>query len=399
MIQPFTSHIRIVLWQSIFLLAIACMVASSLRAQRPDSVRVDSGHVAVDSNRIGTDSIHKVAFAPAPSVDIFATAPKRQRTLDAVVTGGAGFYSHDAITPFQGTGNLEFYAQTSILDLTAGVHLGFSDPITRSLSIGLRFPLTESDLHGSALFADAELLFFDKADTEGLQTGLRAAFGGRYGPANIEYRLATEIRRLPFSGEPFEAWGGIELGFFLNLSKEEVTEPSRKDSLRAELRYIATSEELDALEGLQTNEQIDQWFDRFWRARNITHSTQNDAEQEYMRRVALANERYGSPRRMGVTTDMGRVLLIYGEPDQIESAASLYDPQRRYMLWTFSDRVKGYRMTMMLFVTNIGSSSTGIFANHGEYRQIYSNIPGEPSEGIPSDLPPAMQNYIESFGR
>jgi len=39
----------------------------------------------------------------------------------------------------------------------------------------------------------------------------------------------------------------------------------------------------------------------------------------------------------------------------------------------------------------------GTFEGHGEFREIYSNVAGEPSEGIPTDLPSAMANYIEGF--
>ena len=395
--QPYIRIREIVLWQVILLAVLA-----PVYAQQSSSVKADSIHGTVDS-------IRKVAF-PKASSDIFAPV-KRQRSLDAVLTGGAGFYRQGDMTPFQATGNLDFYAQTSILDLAVGAHVGFSDPVMPSISLGLRFPVTETNASGSGTFADAALLFFDKSDTEALQIGLRAALAARYGPANLEYRLAGEIRRLPFGGDRFEAWAGIEFGFFVNLLKEEVSEPTRKDSLRAELRYIAMSEELHQLDESVTDEQIDAWSDRFWSARNITGNVRgngrprasggprNEAKEEYMRRVMLANERYSTPRRMGVTTDMGRVVLIYGEPDRIESSPSELDPVRRYMLWVYTDRVVGYKTTMFLFLTVVGRSSTGIFANHGEYRQIYSNLPGEPTEGIPNDLQAPMLNFIESFGR
>ena len=375
-----------VLWQAIAFVALV----QSGHAQRPDSMRVDSAHIT-------TDSIRNVAFTSTSSAT-FST-PKRQRTLEAVVTGGAGFYGQSTVTPLQVTANLDFYAQTSILDLTAGAHVGFSDPMTKSISIGLRFPVIEQEANGWGIFADASLLFFDKGtDTEGIRTGLRGALAGHYEPANFEYRIAAEVRRLPFAGDHFEAWGGIELGFFVNLLREEVSEPTRKDSLRTELKYIATSDELEQLDQVTTNDQIDAWFDRFWRARNVTGSARNEAKEEYMRRVQIANERYGSSRRMGVTTDMGRVVLIYGEPDRVESSPSQLDLTRRYILWIYNDRVKNYKTAMFLFLTE-GRSTAGIFASHGESRQVYSNLPGEASEGIPNDLPAPMLNYIESFGR
>lgn len=136
-----------------------------------------------------------------------------------------------------------------------------------------------------------------------------------------------------------------------------------------------------------------------------------------MRRVDIANKRYGTPQRMGVTTDMGRVLLLFGEPDQIETAPSTIGSDRKYMLWIDQNRVKGYRTAFFLFVSshspftitqnplqtgqiesgNFENTAGGTFEGHGEFREIYSNVAGEPTEGIPSDLPPAMANYIEGF--
>ncbi len=373
--------------------------AGPAQAQQPDSVRADS--------------LHHLAFTAEES----NIPPQRLgRTIDLALTGGIGYHALGTTAPLQATANADFFARTNNLDFTAGFHWGFSDLATKSLSVGLRFPITESESLRSGVFADAGLLFTDNgADSDAFSTGFRAALAARSTP--LEYRFAVEMQRFPSSGEPLEAWAGLEIGFFFNVLREKANGLSPKDSLRAELRYIATSAELDALDKANSEAEIDEWLNRFWRARNITGSPMNEARQEYMRRVRLANKRYGTPRRMGVSTDMGRVLLIYGEPDRVETGPSTLEPERRYVLWIDDNRVKGYPTAFFLFVSSYGAfeisqspiqngqiesgtfenTAGGTFEGHGEFREVYSNVAGEPSEGLPSDLPVAMANYIEGF--
>jgi|GEM_PF-2654124 len=389
--------IAIVLWHIIVLL-IGFRVPPAV-AQQPDS--------------IAADSIHRLAFSLTQS-NILPTRPRR--AIDVVLTGGIGYYAQGTTAPLQPMANADFFARTNDLDFTAGFHWGFSEPSTKALAIGLRFPISESENLRSGVYADAALLFTDNGkDSDAFSTGVRMAVAARSTP--VEYRFAVELRRFPFSGEPLEAWAGLELGFFLNLLREETSGLTPKDSLRAELRYIATSAELDALESATSQAEIDDWFNRFWSARNITGSPMNEAREEYMRRVRLANKEFGTPQRMGVTTDRGRVLLIYGEPDRIEAAASTTSADRKYVLWIDENRMKGYRTAFFLFVSAHGAfeitqnpiqtgqiqsgtfenTAGGTFEGHGEFREIYSNVAGEPSEGIPTDLPSAMANYIEGF--
>jgi GWxTD domain-containing protein len=354
-------------------------------AQQPDSAARHSGGQ--------TDSLHQVTFA-ATSTGMFL--PKPERTIDLAITGGAGYYRQGSVSAFQPTANADFFARSSDLDLTAGFHWGFSDPSTKAITLGLRFPIKESDDGASGFFADAALLFIDNgSDSDAFSTGLRAALATRSGP--LEFRIAGEIRRFPFDGNQYQAWGGIELGFVMNLIREEVSNPTPKDSLRQELRYIATSDELEQLDKTASSADITTWLDRFWQARNVTGSPQNDARIEYMRRVEVANKKYGTPMKMGVTTDRGRVLLLYGQPDQIEPANSIYGSDRKYELWVEENRIQGYQMALFLFLSSEASQARGTYEGHGDYREIYSNIPGEPSETLPPDLPAAMLNYIESF--
>jgi GWxTD domain-containing protein len=355
------------------------------------------------------DSLHRITF-PTTSTGVYL--PKPQRTIDLAITGGAGSYREGSLAVFQPTANADFFARSSDLDLTAGFHWGFSepargfpDPGTEAFTLGLRFPISESQEAPSGFYLDAALLLTDNGtDSEAFSTGLRADLAARTGL--LEFRLVGEVQRFPFDGNQFQAWGGIELGVVMNLIREEVTAPTPKDSLREELRYIATSDELEQLEKTTSSAEIDAWLDRFWQARNVTGSVQNDARIEYMHRVQVANQKYGTPRRMGVSTDRGRVLLLYGQPDHVEPANStLLGSDRKYELWVEENRIKGYHVALFLFVTSTEATALGMYAAHGEYREIFSNVAGEPldvenpdpSDGLPVDLPPSMKNYIDGF--
>ncbi len=341
------------------------------------------------------DSIRRVTFVSTGTTPIPLAINGRR--VDGALSGGVGIYSRSTEFPVQGTLNADFSASSETINLIGGLHLGFSDPSTLGLSVGLRFPLLGSVLLEHGLFADASLLFFDNGEDSGaFQTGLRGAITARLDP--FEARLAAEMRKSPFGGDKFETWAGIEVGFFFRLAKQGRQVPTRRDTLRSALKYIATTQELEDLGATYNKDELNTWLDRFWQARNVSESVTNDARQEYMRRIDLANERYGTPMTMGVSTDIGRVLLVYGEPNHSETVTSTSDASRHYLLWVDENRVPGRRTAVFLFLAKEGKSSKSIFAGQRDYREVYSDVPGEPSDGIPNDLPPAMISYLRGFG-
>jgi GWxTD domain-containing protein len=329
------------------------------------------------------------------------------REIEAIILGGGGYFSYGK-TFFQPTASGEFLAQTSAFDLSVGYHYGFSKPATEGLHIGLRFPISRSAT-GQQVFADAGLLLFDAGFGDPLQAGLRADLGGRTGL--LEYRAAMEIRHSPFGGTlhgapNFSMWGGLELGIAIPVFHRTLHEPDRKDTLRAELRAIATSEELEALENTRSNREIDKWVEDFWSTHVFKGTTGDDAKVEYMRRADTANKRFGTPYRIGAGTDMGRVYMIFGQPDAIEPGFSTTNPDRKYEMWTYYARLAGHQTAIFLFVQfNGGRSDAGRFGatsygqtyvGLGGYKQIYSNVRGEDTYPIPGDLPADMLNFIQS---
>ncbi len=70
---------------------------------------------------------------------------------------------------------------------------------------------------------------------------------------------------------------------------------------------------------MQTNEEREQFIEAFWQRRDPTPDTvENEFKEEHYRRIAYANERFASGIP-GWRTDRGRIYIIWGKPDEIES--------------------------------------------------------------------------------
>lgn len=92
-----------------------------------------------------------------------------------------------------------------------------------------------------------------------------------------------------------------------------------KHWLEEEVGYIVLDEERDAFRRLSTNEEREQFIEQFWLLRDPTPDTQeNETRDEHYRRIAYANERFASGIP-GWRTDRGRIYIIWGPADEIES--------------------------------------------------------------------------------
>jgi GWxTD domain-containing protein len=88
-----------------------------------------------------------------------------------------------------------------------------------------------------------------------------------------------------------------------------------------------TEEERRAFLELSTNEERDQYIEIFWERRNPNRdSPENTFREEHYRRLAYADEHFASGIP-GRKTDRGRIYVIWGPPDEIEShpAGGTYD--------------------------------------------------------------------------
>jgi GWxTD domain-containing protein len=105
-----------------------------------------------------------------------------------------------------------------------------------------------------------------------------------------------------------------------NLKKleKELATPYKK-WLEEEVPYIISDEERSAFLQLQTNEEREQFIEAFWQRRDPTPDTvENEFKEEHYRRIAYANERFSSGIP-GWRTDRGRIYIMWGKPDSLES--------------------------------------------------------------------------------
>jgi GWxTD domain-containing protein len=86
--------------------------------------------------------------------------------------------------------------------------------------------------------------------------------------------------------------------------------------------YIISPEERSAFLHLATNEEREQFIEQFWQRRNPDpDSADNSFKEEHYRRIAYANEHYSSGIP-GWKADRGRIYIMWGPPDEIDSHPS-----------------------------------------------------------------------------
>jgi GWxTD domain-containing protein len=95
-----------------------------------------------------------------------------------------------------------------------------------------------------------------------------------------------------------------------------------KKWLNEDVIYIITPEERSAFVHLQTNEEREQFIEQFWQRRNPDpDSADNTFKEEHYRRIAYTNEHFASGIP-GWKTDRGRIYIMWGPPNEIESHPS-----------------------------------------------------------------------------
>src|ERR1700675_4434923 len=92
-----------------------------------------------------------------------------------------------------------------------------------------------------------------------------------------------------------------------------------KQWLNEDVVYIISPEERNAFGQMATNEEREQFIEQFWLRRSSNPDLpDNEFKEEHYRRIAYANEHYASGIP-GWKTDRGRMYIVWGPPDEIES--------------------------------------------------------------------------------
>src|SRR6202171_1414385 len=89
--------------------------------------------------------------------------------------------------------------------------------------------------------------------------------------------------------------------------------------LTEDVTYIISPDERNAFLPLDTNEEREQFIEQFWLRRSSNPDLpENDFKEEHYRRIAYANEHYASGIP-GWKTDRGRMYIMWGPADEVES--------------------------------------------------------------------------------
>jgi GWxTD domain-containing protein len=95
-----------------------------------------------------------------------------------------------------------------------------------------------------------------------------------------------------------------------------------KKWLNEDVIYIISPEERSAFLHLQTNEEREQFIEQFWQRRNPDpDSAENTFKEEHYRRIAYTNEHFSSGIP-GWKTDRGRIYIMWGPADEVQSHPS-----------------------------------------------------------------------------
>ena len=183
-----------------------------------------------------------------------------------------------------------------------------------------------------------------------------------------------------------------------NLRKleKELATPYKK-WLEEEVPYIITDDERSAFLQLQTNEEREQFIEAFWQRRDPTPDTvENEFKEEHYRRIAYANERFSSGIP-GWRTDRGRIYIMWGKPDEIESHSAGSTYNRPMTEGGGQTTVYGFDDWTYHYMEGIGQNITIEFVDPtgtGEYHITMD--PGE--KDAMSHVPGGGPSMLESMG-
>jgi GWxTD domain-containing protein len=145
---------------------------------------------------------------------------------------------------------------------------------------------------------------------------------------------------------------------YLNFTKEQLIDEFNK------ARYIAIDQEVDIFEGLD-EEGMRRFLAQFWKRRDPDPTTNiNEYKREYFENLEYAELNFSNAFRKGWKTDRGRVLLLYGRPDEIERYPSSMDSSP-YEIWNYYGLEGGSQFVF------------GDLSGHGSFELLHSTYRNE----------------------
>jgi len=141
--------------------------------------------------------------------------------------------------------------------------------------------------------------------------------------------------------------------------------------LDQDVAFIITDEEKAAFKALQTDEERAQFIEQFWLRRDPTPDTiGNEYREDHYVRIAYSNERFASGKP-GWKTDRGRIYIIHGKPDGIESHPSGGNYDRPFYEGGGTTTTYPFEIWTYRYIEGIGNDVNFEFVDPtmtGEYR-------------------------------
>lgn len=142
--------------------------------------------------------------------------------------------------------------------------------------------------------------------------------------------------------------------YYIGMTEEQLEEEFKQAI------YIRTKQEKKVFESLGEVASMQRFLTQFWNRRDTEQGIPlGSFRRLYLKRVDIANEKYSSMGIKGWKTDMGRVFIIYGEPDEYERNPNSID-MLPHVIWYYH---------------NLEGGAQFVFADEegfGQYRQIHS---------------------------
>jgi len=108
---------------------------------------------------------------------------------------------------------------------------------------------------------------------------------------------------------------GVRAPFLVSFSSQWVI--TNFDEMISLLRYFERRDLVDSLRKASPAARPEMWK-RFWKATDpVAITPENEALDEYFRRIQIANQRYAEAGDPGWLTDRGEVFITLGEPEEV----------------------------------------------------------------------------------
>jgi len=140
----------------------------------------------------------------------------------------------------------------------------------------------------------------------------------------------AEVEALPPPGRDT-----VRVRFLVSFSNQWVI--TNFDEMQSLLRYFERQEWVDSLRKAPPDKRPDVWR-AFWKATDpVPITPENEALDDYFKRVQQANIRYQDEGQPGWLTDRGEVFITIGEPDEVLDLSSGLDRSGiRAVRWTYT---------------------------------------------------------------